>query len=336
MKKALFRVVADGSDITAKIADRFMGLTVSDASGKDCDTMALTLDNRDDKLRFPSTGAKLQVWMGLEGRLMNKGLYIIDEITEGLDDGVIEVSGKAADMTGDIKSQKTRTWEGPLTLEALANHIAGEHGYTPQIHTDCGCIKLGHLNQKAESDMNLLTRLCNSNGALMKLGNGILIIVPREAAETATGEPIPLVVIDDPSESSGRVTIQERESYAAVQACYFDAALQQLVNIIVQAEGKEGPTLELKGRCKSSDEATATAKSKLDDLARGRAKMNLTRPLTPEIISPGKVLVVGHRQSANGEWFVEAVEHYVGPDSVSSTTLRLSTHEHEASKKKSA
>ncbi|MGL4755176.1 MAG: phage late control D family protein [Aeromonadaceae bacterium] len=333
-KRALFKIEAEGDDITALIADRFLGLTVSDSDGKNSDTMTLTLDNRDDKLKFPSTGAKLGVWIGSKGALVNKGIFSIDEITEGIEDGVVEVSGKAADMTGSIKSQKTRTWEGPLTLGKLAEIIAAEHGYSHKVHTGCVNIELGHLNQRSESDMNLLTRLCETHGSLMKIGNNCLLIVPREAGENADGEPLPIVDIDDPSESSGRVTIQERGKYAAVQTCFFDEALQQLVNVVVNGEGMEGPTLELKGRCKNSDEANSKAKAKLEELARGRATMTLKRPLTPEIVSPGKVRVSRHRQSANGIWFVKGAEHYVGPDEVSGTTLRLSTHEHEASKGK--
>lgn len=333
-KRGMFKIEAEGRNITALIADRFLGLTVTDSDGKNSDTMALSLDNRDDKLKFPATGAKLSIWIGDEGDLVNKGLFTIDEITEGLEDGIVEVSGKAADMKGTIKSQKTRTWEAPLTLGQLVQHIAGEHGYTAKVHTNCGNVELGHLNQRSESDMNLLTRLCEAHGALMKVGNGNLLVAPREAAENADGVPLPMTVIDDPSESSGRVTIQERGSCGAVQACYFDEGLQQLVNVVVKGQDAEGPTVELKGRCKSQEEAVAKAKARLDEAARGRATMTLNRPLTPEIVSPGKVRVVGHRQSANGIWIVKSAVHYVGPDSVSNTALTLSTHEHEASKGK--
>lgn len=333
-KRGLFRIDAEGIDITAKIADRFLGLSVTDAAGKDSDTFQLTLDNRDDAIAFPATGYKLRIWMGLEGQMVDKGLYAVDEISEGLESGEIEVTGKAADMTGPVKTPKTCTWDPPLSLATLANTIATDSGYACQVHPSIKDIELGHINQKAESDMNLLTRICEAHGALMKLGGGYLLVVPREGGEAASGAPLGEIVIDDPSESSGRVTIQERGTYGAVMASWFDAAAQQLVQVIYG--DKSAKPLELKGNCKDEAEALAKAKSKMEEQARGRATMNLTRPLTPEIVSPGRVIVKGHRRSANGSWFVDSATHYVGPDSVSSTTLRLSTHEHEASKKKSA
>lgn len=333
-KRALYRIMADSADITALISDRFLSLTVTDVVDGKSDSMRLRLDNRDDKLQFPDTGAKLKIFMGLEGSLMDKGTFSIDEVTEGLEDGIIEVTGRAADMKGSIKATKDRTWEGPLTLGDLLKTIAGEHGYNSQIHPALAAIALGHLNQKAESDMNLLTRLCNAHGGVMKVGGGCLMAVPKEAAESAAGQPLAETVIDDPTESSGRVIIQERGSCAAVQASYFDEANQTLVNVVVKGEGVEGPTVVLKGRCKDAAEAKAKAEAHLRQQARGKATMTLNRPLSPEIIAPGKVTVKNHRQSANGVWFVSAAEHKIASGEHSGTILSLSTQDHEATKKK--
>lgn len=332
MKRGLFKIEAEGNDITHLIRDRFLDLYVTDAAGKDSDSFRLVLDNRDDKITLPATGYKLRIWIGLDGAMVDKGQFTVDEISESLDTGDIEVTGRAADMTATINKAKTCTWDGPLKLADLANTIAVDHGYSCQVHPSLASIELGHINQKAESDMNLLTRLCEAHSALMKLGGGYLLIVPREAGEAATGAPLGEVLIDDPSKSSGRVTIQEAATTKAVQTCYFDAANQQLVNVVVGE--KDAKPMELKGRCKDEAEAVERANAKLRELARGKAKMSLTRPLTPEIVSPGKVRVANHRQSANGVWFVESAEHHVGSSGVSSTALQLSTHEHDSAKRK--
>lgn len=333
MKRGIFRVEADSKDITEIIKDRFLDLTITDAAGKDSDTFSLSLDNRDDKLAFPATGFVVRVWLGLEGGLVDKGSYTVDEITEGLEGGILDISGKATAMTGGLKAQKTRTWEAPLLLGKFVQDIASEHGYSCAVHPDLSNVDVGHQNQKAESDMNLLTRICEAKGALMKAGGGHLLVVPRDASEAATGAPLPVIVIDDPSESSGRVTLQERGTYAAVKASYFDAATQSLKWVTAKGDGS-GETLELKGQFKDEEEALSKAKSKLADAKRGKATMSLIRPLTPEIVSPGHVRVVNHRQSANGLWSVESATHHVGQQGVSSTSLNLATIEHEASKRK--
>ncbi|MGL4753744.1 MAG: contractile injection system protein, VgrG/Pvc8 family [Aeromonadaceae bacterium] len=327
MKKALFRIEANGSDITNLIKDRFIDLTVTDAAGEDSDTFSLTLDNRDDKLEFQATGDTLRIWIGLEGdALTDKGTYTIDEWTEGLEDGVVEVSGKASNMKATLKTQKTRTHEG-ITLGALTAKIAGEHGYSSAVHADLAGIHLGHLNQTGESDMNLLTRLCRDHGAFMKVTDGVMTVLPSDKAQTASGASLPVFVIDDPTESSGRVTLQERGSFGAVTVSYFDASAQQTVNVTVKGKDPKAPTTQLKGSYRNADEAGAAALAHINKAQRGKAVMSLDRPLTPGIIAPGKVRVTGHRKSANGEWFVDSATHTVGSSGASSTSLSLTTEQ---------
>ncbi|AWH15337.1 hypothetical protein [Aeromonas phage 14AhydR10PP] len=332
MKEGHYRIMAEGADITALISDRFISLTLTDNAGEDSDTFALTLDNRDDRLKFPGTGTKLRIFIGPEGALMDKGSYTVDEISEGLEIGDLEISGKATDTKGTLKAQKTRTWAAQ-TLGAMARKIAGENGYGCTVNPRMEGIKLPAIAQKAESDMNLLTRLCKKHSGLMKVGDGKVLITPKGSGETASGLPLPVVVISDPSESKGRVTLQERGTFGAVVVSWFDAGRQANISLTVNGP-KEGPTQTLKGKFRNQDEAVAAATAFLEEQDRGKATMSLVRPLTPDIVAPGKVRVVGHRQSANGSWFVESATHYVGSGQVSSTSLSLTTEEYDAEKPK--
>lgn len=339
MERAQYRIQAEGKDITSLIADRFISLVVNDAAGEESDTFTLTLDNRDDLIEFPGTGYKLRIWIGLEGNLMDKGTYTVDEITEGIDDGEIEVTGKAADLKGGkgatIKSQKNRTLKAPNTFASLAALVAKDNGYRAEVHPTCAKVQLGHITQKAESDMNLLTRLSRAHGFMFKVAADTLIIIPKGAAEKPNGKPLPVVDITDPTWSSGRVTLREVGTYAAVSATWFDETSQKAITEVVREEGAEGAEMTLKGRYKSRDEAVAAARASLDNKARGKTTMDLTIPLTPQIVSPGKVRVANHRKAANGVWYVERASHKVG-DGFSSTSLSLTTESHDATKKKKA
>lgn len=322
MKKALYRIEVEGRDITPLISDRFLGLTVTDSAGEDSDTFSLTLDNRDDRLEFPITGVKVRVWMGLEGEVMDKGLYTLDEVNEGLTSGEIELSGKASNMKASFKAQKTQTHESG-TLNDLAVKIAKAHGYSSAVHKALADIPVGHINQRAESDMNLLTRLARENGGIMKVADDILTILPVDKAETASGVALPVTVIDDPTESDGSVTIQERGSFSAIKVSYFDEAAQKNVDVTVKGSGA-GPEHHIKGAYKTPEQAAAAAAAALSKHQRGKATMSLTRPLSPGIIAPGKVQVVNHRRSANGVWYVESATHTIG-DGTSGTSLSLTT-----------
>ncbi|APU00426.1 hypothetical protein [Aeromonas phage 3] len=332
MKEGHYRIMAEGADITARIADRFISLTLTDSAGEDSDTFSLVLDNRDDKLRFPGTGTKLRIWIGPEGELMDKGSYTVDEISEDLWLGDLEISGKATDTKGTLKAQKTRTWEAQ-TLGAIARKIARDNGYGCTVNPRMDSIKIPHTAQKAESDMNLLTRLCRKHSGIMKVGDGRVLITPKGSGETANGQPLPVTVISDPNESKGRVTLQERGTFGAVVVSWFDAAAQANISLAVKGR-KDGPTQTLKGKFRNQDEAVAAATAFLEQQERGKATMSLERPLTPDIVAPGKVRVVGHRQAANGLWYVESATHFVGSGRPSGTSLSLTTEEYEAEQPK--
>ncbi|ANZ52219.1 putative late control protein GpD [Aeromonas phage Ahp2] len=329
MKEGHYRVVVEGGpDITARINDRFLGLTITDAAGDDSDSFSLKLDNRDDLLKFPGTGTRLRLWIGLEGEIRDKGVFTVDEISEDLWLGDLEISGKALDTKGPIKGQKTRTWAA-TTLGAMGQKIASEAGYGFKCHPSLSSIKVPHTNQKAESDLNLMTRLCKKHKGIMKFGDGMMLITTKDSNETATGKPLPIVDIDDPSETKGRVTLQERGTYGAVVVTWFDAERQANIALTVKGN-REGATHTLKGKYLNQDEAIAAATSYLAAQERGRATMTMDLPLTPDITAPGQVRVKNHRKTANGVWYVESATHWVGPEQASNTSLSLTTEHYDA------
>ncbi|MDE1464775.1 hypothetical protein [Spartinivicinus poritis] len=76
MQKLIYKILANRKDITQLIADRLIKLTVQDEAGVKSDAVTIELDNRDQTIQLPKTGAELEVW--LQG--VYKGLYVVDEL----------------------------------------------------------------------------------------------------------------------------------------------------------------------------------------------------------------------------------------------------------------
>jgi len=85
-------------------------------------------------------------------------------------------------MVGPFRSPKTRSWDA-TTLGKLVETIAGEHGYTPKVDPELGAIPIPHLDQTAESDMALLTRLAAKHDAVAKPVAGFLVLARQGAAK---------------------------------------------------------------------------------------------------------------------------------------------------------
>ncbi|MDE1465525.1 contractile injection system protein, VgrG/Pvc8 family [Spartinivicinus poritis] len=304
MTKTKFKILANQKNITQLIADRLIKLTIQDEAGTKSDAVTIDLDNRDQAIHFPKTGAELEVW--LQG--IYKGLYVVDELEESLDDDNLTIHGKAANMKGSIKATHDASYDN-ITLQELANQVANKHGYQLAINPELASIQFEHIDQRGESDLNLLTRLANQHNAIAKAMANKLYIVPKGESRNIRNQKLPTITINDPHNSSGRVVINERNDYQAVQAYWFSEKKQQKIAVLA---GQDEPKYTLRETYKTASDAKSAASSRLNRLKRGKKSLSLTRPLSPEIAPEQRITLVNHKTSANGDWVVKTVEHSLG------------------------
>ncbi|MBU2708812.1 hypothetical protein KCM76_22655 [Zooshikella marina] len=299
-----FKIVANQKNITQLIADRLIKLTLQDEAGTKSDAVTIELDNRNQAINFPKTGAELEIWLcGIY-----KGLYVVDELEESLDDDSLTLHGKAANMKGSIKAPHDTSYD-TITLQDLANQVASKHGYQLAINPKLAAIQFEHIDQRGESDLNLLTRLAGQHNAIAKAMANKLYIVPKGESRNVRDQKLPTITISDAYNSSGRVIINERNDYQAVQAYWFAEEKQQKIAVLV---GKGEPKYILRENYKTASEAKSAANAKLNNLTRGKKSLSLTRPLSPEITPEQRITIINHKTSANGEWVVKSVEHSIG------------------------
>ena len=121
-----FRVMVAGEDATGKVADRLLGLTITDEDGSKADRLELELDNRDGGLAFPDTEARIEVSLGYRGLPLSlMGVYAVDGVSGSGPRLTMRITATAADLKGDIRAPRTRGWEGK-SLRDIVGTIAGE------------------------------------------------------------------------------------------------------------------------------------------------------------------------------------------------------------------
>ena len=161
-----FTILAAGVDITSQIRDRLLSLTITDAAGVKSDSVEIVLDDRGGAIELPLPGAPLVVAMGdRETFLMPIGVSTSDEI--GMDGWpqTMTLRGKAANLGGPLKEQKSRSWDDKTFGEIVAT-IAGAQGLTPKVATDLAKISFVHLDQTEENDMHFLNRVGRDHDAM--------------------------------------------------------------------------------------------------------------------------------------------------------------------------
>lgn len=314
-----FRIEANDNDITATIADRFSGLSLSDETGFTGDTMELTLADNDDEnpVRIPPRGAELRLWLGYDGDLVPKGLFVAAEVELTDSPGTMTITARAAPYEGtpkgktDFATQKTRSWPKDTTLGAMVRKMAAEHGMEAAVSEELASIPLPQVDQSAESDINLLVRMARRYDAIAKPAGGKLIFAKRGNAKTVSGADLPTITLEraDVIPGSLRMRISSRDSAGTVLAFYRDnrAAKRHMVTA-----GTGDPVKRIRSGFKNLAEAKAAVEAELSRRARGQYHLSFSVKGRPELTAEANLTMgVSWRDGIAGDWIVTSVRHHV-------------------------
>lgn len=303
-----FKVIAAGINITSQIKDRLLGLVVNDEAGFKSDTVEITLDDRDNAIELPLPGAPLIVFMGYkETFLAPMGVFTADEVVaKGPPDRVI-IRGKAVNLGGTIKEQKTRSWDDK-TIEDIVGTIAGEHELEPKVADDLKPFHYKHLDQTDESDINFLTRIAKDHDAIASVKGQSLLFMPKGEGKTVSGIPMLPRSITKSGELSWSMTLASRGNYKSVEAHWHDEATGKKEKVTA---GEGSPIKRLRHTHSTKEEAEKAAKAKLDETKRGDDTLSITMPGDPSVAAEGQILAIGFRIGVSGLWSVTSARHEI-------------------------
>lgn len=301
-----FVVIADGTAITPQIKDRLLSLTVTDNAMGSADTVEIELDDRGGMIELPRPGARLQVLMGYKGRLLfPMGTYIAREVTlEGPPDRMTIV-GEAADIGGELKQQKTRSWDD-MTIGDIVATIAGENGLEPKVSEALAPYRYDHLDQTDESDINFVMRIGRDHDALVNVKGEALLFIARGEGKTAAGVPLLPQVITRGQTTSHRVLRSTREYFPRVEASWHD---RKKGRRSTEAAGQGTPVKKMRQTFATKEDAQRAAEAKLKEIEREGDTVEVTMPGNAALAAEGRLVLVGFRTGVDGVWSLTSVTH---------------------------
>ena len=240
----IYRLEIDGVDITAKLHDRLISLTLTDNRGFEADQVDIELDDSDGLLDLPGRKSGLRVWLGWQASgLVYKGSYVVDEIEHAGAPDTLTIHARSADLRTDLTTQRDRSWHD-VTVGTLVQTIADENGLAPAIDAALAAQAIDHLDQTDESAVNLLTRLADQFDAIATVKDGRLLFTRAAGGKSVSGKPLPVVTITRADGDQHRFSIADRQSYSGVRATYhdIDAAVKGEVTWGDEENAKESPT----------------------------------------------------------------------------------------------
>jgi phage protein D len=300
-----FAVTVDGQDITQRIGDRLLSLTILDSAGLQADTVEIELDDRDAAIALPPSGAVLDVSLGYDGANVPMGRFVASEIELWGPPSTMTIRAEAAHLGGELKSEKTRAWDG-MTIGEIVATIAADHGLEAMTPEPLASFRYEQLDQQDESDVQFLGRMAEDHDALATVKARTLLFMRRGENRSASGVPIPPVVIRRDGPIEYRVLRSARTVYGSVEARWRDRAAGADK---VERAGKGEPVKRLRQTFPNAEEAKAAAAAKLEEGQRTAETITVLVTGNPLIGAEGVIEAVGFRPGMDGTWSITSVEH---------------------------
>lgn len=318
-----FKLTVQGIDQTAQVERRLIELSLTDKSGLEADELSLTLDDSAPYLPLPTKGNRIQLWLAQpDGTLVDKGSYTIDEAEHSGPPDQIQIRAKSADMKGSLKVKRNESHHD-TTLGQMAKGYADRHGLKLAISHDAAAIAIPHLDQRNESDLNVLSRLAREHDLLCSVKQGRLLIKPAATGQTASGKSLPRVTLTRASGSRHRYSRADRDTdYDSHGSTYTDPKTGKTRTVYRDAEGRftEAPTKPKVASkpARNEKDAAQQAHSAAKQTSRNTAEFTLTlATLRPELVPETPVTLSGWRPYIDSaKWQIDELTHRVSASSV--------------------
>lgn len=302
-----YQILINDTDHTDRFQGRVMEITITDNRGFEADQLSITLDDHDNALELPQTGAEIQLHMGLGDQLSDMGKYTVDEIQHQGPPDQIAIVARSANLREGLKAQHSKAWDN-VALGDIISTIASKHNLTPAISNGLANIQIKHLAQTDESDIHFITRLAKQYDAIATVKHNNLLFMQAGMGQTASGHTLPVLLIERrESDTHTYVTADRDGSYSGVMARWYndDAAKSEYVTI-----GKAGNLKKLKKSHSDREQATQAATAEHSRITRQANTMSINRGPWLNAMPDQKVTLQGYKaQIVDQQWVITKLTH---------------------------
>lgn len=229
----------DGIDITGKIEEKLISLTLTDNRGFEADQLDIELDDSDGTLQLPRRGVSVAVSLGWQGSaLIDKGTFTVDEIEHSGAPDKLVIRARSADFRATLNIQREASYH-KKTISDIVKTVASRHKLTPVINKNMADVVISHIDQTNESDASFITRLAKDNGAIVTVKKGNLLFFKQGQNQTAGGKPIPPVAITRSLGDGHQFSITDRAAYTGVVANWLNTRTAKSEPVKVKRKRKK-------------------------------------------------------------------------------------------------
>ena len=307
---------ASGADLVEQWGPLLMELRITDERGSEADKLTAVLDDRDGRVVYPQTGAKVTASGGYResgGVVLNE--FVIDQVSlEGWPQRII-LQGSSVEAKAASKQRRTETHKATEvpTLGDLADKVAGRNGWTAAVAQDLRSIPITEaIHQAEQSDLACITAFIERHDGMVAVKQGRLVAVRRGEMQSASGAALPPIIIaPGVNLLAYRANWSDRPLYKKVESRYFDRAkaMPEKVEVEVDKEAAGDAVDVLRDPFPTKEEAQRAAEARARELTRGDGSATFEIEGDPTVSAETPVLARGIRAGVDGLWVPTRVEH---------------------------
>ena len=297
-----FVLTVNGQDITARVNQRLISLTLNEGREGQADTLEIRLTDHDGRMTLPSVDAVVKLRLGWRGQiLVDKGSFNVDEVEHSGSPDELAIKCSSANLKREMRQRAERSWHD-TTVGAVVQQMASHNGLQVRVDPALAARAVQHLDQTNESDVHLLTRLAEQHDAVATVKNGQLLFLPVNST------PLTRLHIVRSLGDRHRWHTAERNAYTSTKAQWHDKQTGQKRS--TQA-GADGDAKTLKEIYATEADAQHAAQSEQQRIERGKATFSLQLARgRPELMPQSPVTVSGFKPEIDGTgWLVKTVTH---------------------------
>ncbi|MFG5777709.1 contractile injection system protein, VgrG/Pvc8 family [Comamonas sp. J-3] len=310
-RQPTYALTINGRDITPRLNGRLIRLSLSETRGEEADQLEVELSDHDGALPIPPKGAKVQLRMGYVGLPMfDKGEFVVDEAGHRGTPDVLSFRARSANLAQGLRQRTSRSWHA-TTLGQVVQDLAAANGLQAKVGEGLAAKPVQHIDQTNESPVHFLTRIGRQYDAVATVKKGMLLFLPIGGATTASGKPMPAVLLTRRAGDQHDYSSAERDAYTGVRAEWHDARANTRKAAIA---GTETNLKTLKSTYATEADALAAAQAEMGRIVRGKATLTYTLATGQPALAPQTpVTVQGFKPEIDGTaWLVKKVEHEMG------------------------
>ena len=305
----------EGEDISRDIATHLLSMTYNDNETGKADDIEIRL--KDEKKLWsgpwlPRKGDTIQAAIvhtvsGNEKRL-DLGRFSIDELEFTGPPSIVSIKGVSIPLNTDIRRlQKTRAWED-ATLSEIASEVAATGELELLFITDADP-KYQRVDQREESDLKFLMRLCDQEGYSLKITDRQLVLFDPDKQREEP--PVKSLVMGRDYIKSWNFKTQSHDVYSTIIVVFKDPLTGDLNEYTyTDPNVVGGQTSKLVKRAESIEEAERRAKAAMRRHNRLESTGTLTLMGSTDLVA-GATIEYSSGSAWDGKFIITKATHTV-------------------------